>query len=164
MEIERKFLLNSFPDVDNKINMCYVKQGYLSTEPEIRIRSKSFNNSECTTVYYLTLKSSGNMIREEAEMEITRDMYEYLEGFIKYPMIEKRYLKKLYNYDGKAYIIEFNIVNEGKNNSFMYAEIEFNSEEEANSITNFPDEFGEEITDNPEYKMKNYWKRINKIT
>ena len=46
----------------------------------------------------------------------------------------------------------------GSESEFIYAEIEFESEEAANEFLK-PDFLGEEVTNDDSYKMKNYWKR-----
>lgn len=42
--------------------------------------------------------------------------------------------------------------------AFIYAEIEFETEEQARNYQP-PIDDAVEVTDNPEYKMKNYWLR-----
>jgi CYTH domain-containing protein len=161
-EIERKFLLNVDKGViTEEINdPILVIQFYISVDPEVRVRSYGDN-------YRMTFKTEGYLSREETEIEITKnDFYKlYNHNFchnIKglYPIpITKIYYTIM---DGK-FKIEMSIVDNNTPLEFIYAEIEFQSEEEANSY-NLPDWFVAkynpvEVTNDPYYKMKNYWKR-----
>ena len=55
MEIERKFLIKDLPDL-SKYDYVDIEQGYLSTEPVVRIRKKNDK-------YMLTYKGSGKLAR-----------------------------------------------------------------------------------------------------
>ena len=70
MEIERKFLVKKIPDLTN-LQAIYIEQGYLSFSPEVRIRKKDEK-------FYLTVKSDGDIVREEYEIEISQNTYEEL--------------------------------------------------------------------------------------
>ena len=70
MEIERKFLLNGKIDLE-ELEYEDIVQGYVSLEPEVRVRSKGGK-------YYRTSKGDGDMIREEREKEISCTMYNIL--------------------------------------------------------------------------------------
>ena len=58
MEIERKYLVKQLPEKLSTYPHRLIEQGYLSTEPVIRIRKDGDK-------YELTYKSKGLMIREE---------------------------------------------------------------------------------------------------
>ena len=60
MEIERKFLVSTLPDLNNVI-FNELKQAYLSFEPEVRIRSLD------DSLFYLAEKSTGDLSRSEIE-------------------------------------------------------------------------------------------------
>ena len=65
MEIERKFLikdLNALPFRPEDYPHRELEQGYLCTEPVVRIRKDADQ-------YFLTYKSTGLMIREEYKLE-----------------------------------------------------------------------------------------------
>ena len=64
MEIERKFLLKTLPDKLEDYPCRHIEQGYLSTDPVIRIRRQDED-------YYLTYKSHGLMVREEYNLPLT---------------------------------------------------------------------------------------------
>ena len=65
MEIERKYLLKKLPDNLNTYNCHEIEQGYLCTEPVIRIRRQDDE-------YFLTYKSKGLMVREEYNLPLLR--------------------------------------------------------------------------------------------
>ena len=70
MEIERKLLIKEIPDLTNTV-YTEITQGYLSFDPEIRIRKDSDK-------YYITQKSNGDIAREEIEKEIDTITYNIL--------------------------------------------------------------------------------------
>lgn len=157
MEIERKFLMHEMPKhLDIKQN-CWIQQGYISTDPEVRIRLKL--TSEGIT-YKLTFKGNGDLGREETEIELTKEQYHKLLEMIDRPLIQKNYFIFHLPTDKKDYELEFSTVDRGTPKEFMYAEIEFESEEEALSFVP-PSFLGPEITYDSFYKMKNYWLRTN---
>ncbi|MCM1440212.1 MAG: CYTH domain-containing protein [Roseburia sp.] len=149
MEIERKWLLKSFPDMTGATHR-EMETIYLSTDPEIRVRKITFDNGECK--YVLTLKSNGGLSREEYESEVIDQIFEGAKRMAPIPPI----YKEQYKMELGDHVIEFNNVD---NNTFLYAEVEFKSEEEANTYK-FPFDgiVIEEVTYDPKYKMKNYWK------
>lgn len=69
--------------------------------------------------------------------------------------------KEQYKLQVDEHMIVFNNVN---NNTFLYAEVEFKTEDEANKyIFPFDDIVIKEVTYDPKYKMKNYWKETVKL-
>jgi CYTH domain-containing protein len=149
MEIERKFLLNAFP-----IAVPYAKsiiyQSYLSTSPEVRIREKVLWPTEATD-YTITVKGEGDLSRFEAETMITHKFYVDTLRFLGKKPIKKNYFK----YYIDDHDIEISLVDDG---AFIYAEVEFRSEEEAKAYEwPWPEILEREITYDKNYKMKNYW-------
>ena len=73
MEIERKFLISQENLPQNLVSYPSkkIQQGYLCTDPVVRIRRS--NDS-----YYLTYKSKGLMCREEYNLPLTQEAYEHL--------------------------------------------------------------------------------------
>ena len=71
MEIERKYLIHTLPENLENYPHRIIEQGYLSTEPVVRIRR---DNDE----YILTYKSKGLMVREEYNLPLTKDSYMHL--------------------------------------------------------------------------------------
>jgi len=141
MEIERKFLIKELPDL-SKYDYVDIEQGYLSTNPVVRIRRKKDK-------YILTYKGSGLMAREEIEAELTKEAYDHLtEKIDGHLIIKRRYLIPL-----NPYLIELDIF-AGHMDGLIMAEVEFPSLEEANSFTP-PTWFGDDVTEDSRYHNSN---------
>ncbi|WP_252236043.1 CYTH domain-containing protein [Clostridium sp. ZS1] len=162
MEIERKWLfnINEVP-IELSSTITYYTQGYLSINPEVRVRSKVVENliTNITTdkTYRLCIKGEGTLTRHEIQKDLTKEEYEDLleVGNLKSEnLIQKRYYTILV----EQYMLTVGIVDEGSINEFCYGEIEFDCEEEAKNF-NPPTWFGKDVTNDKSYKMKNYWKR-----
>lgn len=139
MEIERKYLIHTLPENLENYPHRIIEQGYLSTEPVVRIRR---DNDE----YILTYKSKGLMMREEYNLPLTKDSYMHLREKIDGRLIiKKRYLIPLSN----ELTIELDIFG-GDLAPLMLAEVEFPDETSANSFTP-PKWFGEDVTFSGEY-------------
>lgn len=159
MEIERQWLF----DIDKvPMHSCFgykdMEQSYLSLEPEVRLRKETLRSIfESDLIYWITIKGNGDLSREEINKEITKEEYEALKRIGN--ITEDKVIKKIH---WETYIdqykLELNIVDKGTENEFCYGEIEFASEEEALAFEPL-DWFGEEVTYDNSYKMKNYWKR-----
>ncbi len=133
MEIERKFLIKEIPNNLESFPCRHLEQGYLSTNPVVRIRKDNDR-------YELTYKGSGQMIREEYNLPLTASAYEHLREKIDGRLITKtRYLIP-YN----KYTIELDVF-EGDLAPLILAEVEFPSEEDAKTFT-APDWFAEDVT------------------
>lgn len=166
MEIERKWLISEFASAPMILN-CVIFSRYLTcSDVEVRIRhvtSVSYHNTEdvmnyCPGMiqypYKMTIKGPGKISRVEVERGITEEEYNDLSGIVSYDPIVKKYrIVRM----GK-YAVEMSQVDD----AFLYAEVEFESEDEANNFV-IPEELSrviiKEVTDDPDYKMKNYWKR-----
>lgn len=139
MEIERKYLIHTLPENLENYPHRIIEQGYLSTEPVVRIRR---DNDD----YILTYKSKGLMVREEYNLPLTKDSYMHLREKIDGRLIiKKRYLIPLAN----ELTIELDIFG-GDLAPLMLAEVEFPDETSANSFTP-PKWFGEDVTFSGEY-------------
>ena len=147
MEIERKYLIKTIPDNLYSYPCKQIEQGYLCTSPVVRIRRSDDD-------YYLTYKGSGLMVREEHNLPLTKEAYEHLkpkaDGII---ISKKRYLIPLTD----KLTIELDIF-EDKLSSLMLAEVEFETEEEANSFIP-PEWFGEDVTFSSAYHNSNLSQR-----
>ena len=133
MEIERKFLLKELPKEWNTYPCRHLEQGYLCTNPVVRIRKD--NDS-----FELTYKGKGAMVREEHNLPLTESAYEHLKAKIDGRLI----VKKRYLIPYKEYTIELDVF-EGDLAPLVLAEVEFSSEEDANSFI-APDWFSEDVT------------------
>lgn len=137
MEIERKFLIKSLPDLEN-VSYHEIEQAYLCTGPVIRIRKQD-------TEYYLTYKAKGFLAREEYNLPLTKEAYEHLikkaDGNI---ITKKRYLIPYL-----SYTIELDIF-EGKFSGLVIAEVEFQTTDEAQNFK-APEWFEEDVTYDEKY-------------
>ena len=143
MEIERKYLVKTLPDHLDQYESKKIAQGYLCTEPVVRIRRSNDD-------YYLTYKGDGLMVREEYNLPLTRAAYDKLikkaDGNIitkiRYEIPEKDNLT-----------IELDIF-EGRFAGLLLAEVEFSSEAEALSYAP-PEWFGKDVTNDAAYHNSN---------
>lgn len=148
MEIERKFLVKSLPENLDQYPQKEIEQGYLCTNPVIRIRRSNDK-------YILTYKGKGLMIREEHEHPLNQEAFEHLKTKIDGRLIHKtRYLIPYEN----NLTIELDIFHD-ELAPLVLAEVEFNSEEEANAFLP-PDWFGEDVTLSSMYHNSMLSKRI----
>ena len=136
MEIERKFLVDPMPKALETFVKKSIEQGYLSTNPVVRIRKM---NEE----YFLTYKSSGMM--QEVELPLTKEAYEHLREKVDGRVITKdRYLIPY-----EMWTIELDCFH-GELEGMVLAEVEFSSVEEANHFQG-PVWFKKEVTFEKEY-------------
>lgn len=141
-EIERKFTIKALPEDLAQYPCVRIEQGYLCTEPVIRVRRKGEE-------YWLTLKSTGLLVREEKEMPLKREAYEHLMAKTDGLAIRKdRYL-----IPGEGYTIELDVFDE-PHAPLVIAEVEFPSEEEALAFCP-PAWFDREVTWDPAYSNSN---------
>jgi len=141
MEIERKYLIqkDSIPVDLATCDHCVIEQAYLCTSPVVRVRKQS-------DTYYITYKSDGLMTREEYNLPLTAESYAHLLKKADGNIISKtRYLIPLRDSNiGKPLTIELDIF-EGKFEGLYLAEVEFESEDDANKFV-APSWFGEDVT------------------
>ena len=125
MEIERKFLIPKLPDGYDAYPHKELEQGYLSTNPVVRIRKSN-------DTYTLTYKGLGLLSREEYNLPLTKESYEHLrpktDGILIHSMST----------------IELDIFLDSLA-PLVLAEVEFSSEDEALAFRP-PDWFGEDVT------------------
>ena len=141
MEIEKKFLIKDMPDLA-KYQFVEIEQGYLSTDPVVRIRKKNDK-------YILTYKGSGMLAREEIEAALTKESYEHLAKKVDGHLItKKRYLIPFDPYTIELDVFAGNMV------GLIMAEVEFPTIEEATSFTP-PEWFGEEVTSDSRFHNSN---------
>ncbi len=145
MEIERKYLIekNKIPFDYTQYPCRHIEQGYLCTEPVVRIRQ---DNDE----YVLTYKSKGLMVREEYNLPLTESSYAHLKEKVDGRLIVKdRYVIPLEN----DLFIELDIFS-GDLNDLSLAEVEF---PDIASAENFipPEWFGEDVSNVPTYHNSN---------
>lgn len=157
-EIERKFLVDKLPENLDKYSHKKIIQWYVAiTEDgtEVRLRKK-------WQKFFQTIKSSWNKIRDEFEIELTKDQFEALWDSTAGKRVEKTRYEIPYEYEttGKEWQkikvtkkIELDIYY-GNLDWMLSAEVEFKTEEESNKFVT-PEWFGKEVTDDKKYKNKN---------
>lgn len=147
MEIERKYLLRSLPEHLESYPYKQIEQGYLNTEPVVRIRRSD-------DIYTLTYKGKGLMVREEYNLPLNAESFAHLKEKIDGRLIKKRrYLIPL----DDRHTIELDIF-EGDLAPLQLAEVEFATEEEANAFVP-PAWFGEDVT----FSTKYHNSRLSKL-
>lgn len=134
MEIERKYLVKTLPENLESYPCKEIEQGYLNTDPVVRIRRSNDN-------YILTYKGKGLMVREEYNLPLNAESFAHLKEKIDGRLIKKR--RYLIPYNDK-YTIELDVF-DGDLAPLQLAEVEFETEEEANSFLP-PEWFGEDVT------------------
>jgi len=138
-EIERKYLIRALPENLDAYPYHEIEQGYLCTEPVVRIRRQDED-------YYLTYKSKGLMIREEYNLPLSAEAYAHLKTKIDGRLISKR----RYLVPFAPYTIELDIF-QGIYEGLALAEVEFSTEKEAMAFTP-PAWFGRDVTFSGEYQ------------
>lgn len=145
----------------------YINSIWLSVEPELRVRAY-YDAKQQLEGYKICYKGNGGLKRAEADIECSEDVYNSVStaaihgpahmfrGNLAIPM--------------KAWVLkapEATYVLRSIDYGFMYLlEIEFDTQEEAEKFV-LPEDLiphtTMEVTDNPRYKMKNYWNRTRVI-
>lgn len=141
MEIERKFLISKeqLPENLKDFSSHRIEQGYLCTEPVVRIRRQDDD-------YFLTYKSKGLMSREEYNLPLTKEAYLHLKPKTDGLVITKtRYLIP----EEHGLTIELDVFHEEYEGLFL-AEVEFPTKKAAENYTP-PTWFGEDVTYSSRY-------------
>ena len=147
MEIERKYLVKELPKHLEQYPVKVISQGYLNTDPVVRVRRSNDK-------YTLTYKGKGIMMREEYNLPLNKEAFDHLVTKIDGILIQKRrYLIPL----DEKHTIELDIF-EGELAPLQLAEVEFETEEEANSFVP-PEWFGEDVTFSTAYHNSTLSKR-----
>ena len=147
MEIERKFTVKELPENLNDYPCLHIEQGYLNTEPVIRIRKQNDD-------YIMTYKGKGMLAREEYNLPLTKESYEHLK-----PKCDGNIISKTrYQIPYGDLTIELDIF-DPPFAPLIIAEIEFDSLETANTFL-VPDWFLEDVTYDPKYYNSNMSRQI----
>lgn len=146
MEIERKFLLRQLPEHLEQYESHFIEQAYLCINPVVRVRREDDH-------YYMTYKGKGLMVREEYNLPLNADAYTHLLAKSDGRIITKhRYHIPIEcplsdNPDfafSHPLTVELDLF-EGDYAGLCLAEVEFESEEEANAF-HMLDWFSEDVT------------------
>ncbi len=134
MEIERKYLVKKLPGDLRQYPVRLLEQGYLCTDPTVRIRQ---DNDK----YELTYKSWGLLAREEYNLPLTSESYAHLLEKVDGRVIRKRRYMVPLTSELTAELDVF----EGELEPLMLVEVEFKDTETA-LLFEAPDWFGEDVT------------------
>lgn len=144
IEIERKWLLHSLPDLTGLTGERLI-QGYIAIAAdgtEVRIRQKG-------NKHFQTVKTEGDLVRNEFEIELSKGQYDQL-----WPSTEGRRIEKIrYDLQQDVFKIEIDVY-EGEHSGLLIAEVEFPTAE-ASELFSPPQWFGPEVTEDKRYKNKN---------
>lgn len=145
MEIERKFKINTLPDLD-KYKCFEIEQAYLSRNPVVRVRRKN-------DAYILTYKrkfrsgQDGPIVNDEREMPLTPESFAHLvekrDGIV---IKKKRYIIPL---EQDGLVAELDVF-EGDLEGLFFAEVEFPDIATAENFEK-PDWLGEDVTGDKRY-------------
>jgi adenylate cyclase len=161
-EIERKFLLSSFPnDEINKLGMKRISQKkiyqtYLAYTEEQEIRVRQLVDNEGNSQYTHTFKSGHGLVREEIEYEISEDIYKKLLAHTGLVPLEK--IRTTVEHQGFEYEID-----EYKQVELTVVEVEFPDVEAAQGFT-VPSWFGRELGQEDEFRNKTLWVKLQHPT
>ncbi len=151
MEIERKFTIRLLPENLESYPHARIEQGYLCTEPVMRIRRHGDD-------YIFTYKGKGLMVREEYNLPLTKEAYEHLLSKADGHIISKtRYNIPL---EGSNLTIELDLFDYPS--GLIMAEVEFPDEETALAFTP-PAWFDRDVTNDPAYHNSSMSKSSQKI-
>ena len=140
MEIEKKYLVSKLNFNPEKYPSKEIEQGYISTDPVIRIRKYGKD-------YILTIKGKGHLAREEYELDISAVQYQNLLSKVDNSIITKiRYYIPL----NDSLTAELDVY-EGFLKGLMTVEVEFPTIEEAENFIS-PSWFGKDVTFDKRYK------------
>ena len=147
MEIERKYLIHNLPVDLDQYECRQIEQGYLNTDPVVRIRKSDDK-------YTLTYKGSGLMCREEYNLPLNAEAFAHLKEKIDGILIQKkRYLIPL----TEKLTIELDVF-EGELAPLQLAEVEFETKKDAEDFVP-PSWFGEDVTFSSKYHNSTLSKR-----
>lgn len=142
-EIEKKYLIENVPLDVFQMPHYKIIQGYVINVNDSEMRLRKKNNR-----YYQTVKFGDGLIREEVEIELSKEQFELL-----WPLTKNQRIKKeRYEFSYKGVTIELDIYKQ-KLQTLITAEAEFKTIEESGIFVP-PNWFGQEVTENVKYKNR----------
>ncbi|MHA0856667.1 CYTH domain-containing protein [Paenibacillus sp. CMAA1364] len=159
LEIEKKYLLSSFPDTRVEdgtlriISKVRIYQTYLAMDTTQELRVRRLENLTTEEVSFThTFKSGNGLVREEIEYDITQDIYEQVvQAFNAVPLTKIRVTAVWH-----GIVVEIDCYDQI---DLMVVEVEFESVEAA-EIFVAPDWFGEDISSQKQYSNKKVWREL----
>ena len=169
IEIEKKWLLKRMPACV-PLGTSEGFQSYPSVDPAIRVGRKVCHD---TSEYYLTLKGKGSISRAEFELPISKEDYDNICHELLFgmkPIHKENHYYSLDSFCDSNILadpdeqLRIDVVDRGATSEFIYAEVEFKSVDDARAFEfPFPECEAVDVTDNPKWKMSNYWERTRLI-
>ena len=152
LEIERKFWLDRLPQGLPLLEHSYMEQSYLAFDPVVRIRKKVCSDR---TSYRLCLKGEGTLARQEIELDLPPETYQQMLLLVKgTPIRKEQWVYQL----PQGLKLECNLVDEGDPYEFYYAEVEFETVQQAERFVP-PSYLGKELTEDTDFTMASYWQQ-----
>ncbi len=143
VEIERKFLVDRLPDGLDDHPSAEIEQGYLAITNEVEVRVRRYGEQA-----FLTVKSGGDEVRIEEEIEIDARRFVAL-----WPLTDNRRIqKRRYRIPDGDLTIELDVYH-GRLSGLRVAEVEFDSSEAAAGFRP-PEWLGRDVTGDPRYKNR----------
>lgn len=153
MEIERKWLVSGWPEHLTPQREMHMDQGYVCTSPTVRYRREG---DQCV----LCLKTQGTLSRGELELPLTEEEFRKIEAFVGQPTVPKTHRR--YGLPG-GLTLEVNRVDQGAPTEFWYAEIEFETEEQARAFSpascGLENYLQNDVTEDRSFSMAAYWNK-----
>jgi len=160
VEIERKWMVKDWPAAELPlVKEQLMRQGYVTVRPTVRIREEAEVGGKTDFVLcFKSISKDNGLSRKEIELNIPEDKFAELEDLIGLPLIKK--VRKTYRLpDGL--LLEVNQVDEGLPTEFWYAEVEFESTEQAKKWNpescGLGDYLSDDVTSRPDSSMGAYW-------
>lgn len=159
MEIERKWMVDGWPENLPCIETYRMDQGYISVRPTVRIRREAKEGGKTALILcFKGAPKADGLSRQEIETEIDETLFGQLEELIGKPLIQK--VRRTYLLPDGSHL-EVNCVDAGLPSSFWYAEIEYDTEESAHTwkaeTVGLEEYLKDECTGRPGSSMGAYW-------
>lgn len=156
METERKYLIRELPEDLESYSHHAIEQGYICTDPVIRIRRED-------EARYLTCKGRGLISRQELNLPMSAEAYEKLknkvEGYVikktRYliPLEKPRFTEGFIPAEGLSLKVELDVFDEPFS-PLILAEVEFPDKETADAYI-MEDWFLRDVSEDPRYHNSN---------
>ena len=145
IEYEKKYLVKELPEDLELYQKSEIMQGYLSNNPDMRIRQYKQENDEM--FYVLTIKVKNGLYRDETEFQINQEQFNNL-----VPLVQSKWIEKTRYYIPLADLLEAELdIYYDELSGLQTVEVEFLNEVEANEFIP-PVWFGEDVTFDKKYK------------
>lgn len=153
-EIEKKYVLHTYPTDLDIVETQEIHQTYLATSESetLRVRKLVINGQEQFT---MTHKAGKGLVREETEFDIGAGIYEQLIGKLEVTPLIKTRKKVKWN----DYHFDLDIYHNTVQKNLITIEIEFAEEADVEHFQK-PDWFGEDVTGESQYVNSVLWEHI----